>query len=549
MSGCVEKLSHSCGSKDGLQVFENDGKYDGYCFACSTYVADPYGGKNPSIKPKIKKSPEQIQEEIDEIKAYPSRDIQKRALRADTLAYFGVTVSVSQTDGTTPEARHFPFTRKGELIGYRTKLLPVKKMWSVGDFKGNKDFFGWQQAIVTGAKRLFVTEGEDDALALFQAFKDKSAGTKWADSNPAVVSLTSGSSGAKADFAYHLQDIKRLFKEVILVFDTDEPGRKAERDVLSLLPDAKTVTLPCKDANECVIQGKSMALAKLCLFANSTPKNTRLVLGSSVYEAGRAQAQYGLSFPWEGLTKLTRGMRYGETYYLGSGVKMGKSTVRGALAAHLIREHGEKVFMAAPEETNRKTYQLLVGQMEGKVFHDPDIPFDYDAYDKGAAKIGDNLVMLNLYQHVDWTTLRSDILVAANEGVKAIFIDPITNLTNGVASGEANTHLQEIAQDLASISLDFQLICWIFCHLKAPESGEPHERGGKVQSYQFAGSRAMMRSCNMMIGLEGNKDPDLPIATRNKRRLVLLEDREFGSTGVVPIFYNNDTGLYSEIKD
>jgi twinkle protein len=549
MTTCVEKLPHDCGSSNALQVFEKDGKYDGYCFACHTYVPSPYGDKAPAIKTKLKKTSEQIQEEINEIAALPAHDLPTRSLRKETLDYFGVTVSVSETDGRTPEARHFPFTRSGKPIGYRTKLIPIKKMWSVGDFKGPKDFFGWQQAIATGAKRLFVTEGEDDCLALLQALKDKNAGTQWASSFPAVVSLTSGSSGAKSDFTHHLQDIRRLFKEVVLVFDNDEPGKQAEREVLAIYPTAKTVSLPLKDANECVIQGKSMALANLCLFSTAVPKNTRLVVGSSVYEAGRAQAKYGLSYPWDGLTELTRGMRFGETYYAGSGVKMGKSTLRGALAAHLIKEHGQKVFMAAPEETNRKTYQLLVGQMQGRVFHDPKIPFDFDAYDEGAKAIGDSLYLLNLYQHLDWTNLRSDIMVAANEGCKAIFIDPITNLTNGVGSGEANTHLQEIAQDLASLALDLDLIVWIFCHLKAPESGEPHERGGKVQSYQFAGSRAMMRSCHMMLGLEGNKDPDLPEATRNKRRLVLLEDREFGASGVVPIFYNKDTGLYSEIKD
>ena len=46
MSGiCIEKLSHSCGSSDGLQVFadEDTGKVSGYCFACSTYVPNPYG--------------------------------------------------------------------------------------------------------------------------------------------------------------------------------------------------------------------------------------------------------------------------------------------------------------------------------------------------------------------------------------------------------------------------------------------------------------------------------------------------------------------------
>ena len=57
--------------------------------------------------------------------------------------------------------------------------------------------------------------------------------------------------------------------------------------------------------------------------------------------------------------------------------------------------------------------------------------------------------MVNLYQHLGWETLRDDIVSAAHLGAKAFFIDPITNLTNGVNPAEANTMLQGIAQDFS----------------------------------------------------------------------------------------------------
>ena len=72
--------------------------------------------------------------------------------------------------------------------------------------------------------------------------------------------------------------------------------------------------------------------------------------------------------------------------------------------------------------------------------------------------------------------------------------------------------------------------------------------GVRFYSNQFAGSRAMMRSCNYMIGLEGNKDPLLPIEQRNVRKLVMLEDREFGEVGSVPLYWDYKTSLFNEIK-
>ena len=548
---CIEKLSHSCGSSDALQVFHEDTKgYSGYCFACETNVPDPYNGNNiPLAKRKISKTPEQKQAEIDDVDDLPCVALPSRGLTKETLDYFGVKVALSEQDGETPTVRYLPIRLGSEFLGYKAKLMEEKRMWSIGNTSGDKDLFGWHEACLTGAKRLFITEGEEDAMALHQSLVDFSKGGKWEHLKPAVVSLTTGAGGAPREVRRMLPSIKSLFKEVVLVFDQDEAGALATKKVLQIVPDATTVVLPESDPNECLLQGRSKLMAERCLFKSAAPKNTRIVNGSSLREVACIPAEYGESYPWEGLTKLTRGMRFGETYYLGAGVKMGKTTVRSALAAHFLKTHGLDVFMAAPEESNKKSYQLLLGQVAHKVFHDPDIEFDKVAYHKAADFVGDRLRLLNLYQHLGWQTLKSDIIDAAGMGCKVIMIDPITNLTNGISSGEANTQLQGIAQELAVMALDHGLIIWIFCHLKSPDYGVSHERGGRVLSHQFAGSRAMMRSCNMMIGLEGNKDPDEDDETRSTRRLVVLEDREFGASGTISMTYNPLKGILEENKD
>lgn len=225
-----------------------------------------------------------------------------------------------------------------------------------------------------------------------------------------------------------------------------------------------------------------------------------------------------------------------------------KSEIVNALAAHFIQEHGWPVLMAKPEEANKKTYKLIAGKMVGKIFHDPTLEFDFDAYDQAGEMLKGKLAMINIYQNITWEVLEGDIRAAAHEGIKAVFIDPITNLTNGMNAADANVKLQEVAQDLSILAKDLDIVIFIFCHLRAPDSGPPHERGGKVLSNQFAGSRAMMRSCNLMIGVEGNKDSELPIEERNMRYLELLEDREFGMTGRFPLYWDHRTGLFNEVK-
>jgi twinkle protein len=222
------------------------------------------------------------------------------------------------------------------------------------------------------------------------------------------------------------------------------------------------------------------------------------------------------------------------------------SELLNALGSHFIKAHGVKVFMAKPEEANKKTYKLLAGKVEGHVFHDPNIEFDYDAYDRAGEVLKGKLSMVNLYQHLGWETLEADIYSAASWGARVVFIDPITNLTNGLEASVANIRLQEYAQKLASMALDLNIVIFIFCHLKSPSQGDDHEHGGAVLSSQFAGSRAMMRSCNLMIGLEGDKSPDLSNEEKNMRHIVLLEDREFGQTGTFPIYWDYKTGLFNE---
>lgn len=553
MGTCIEKLPHSCGSSDGLQVFaDEEGNYNGFCFACRKPVADPYKDKPEDYAPPtgFKKSQEEIEAEIREIQECSPLDLPDRKLEKEYLEYFGIRVGVSQVDGTTPEFYYFPYEREGGLSAYKTYLIEGKKMWTVGSMK-EVDLFGWSQALATGAKTLYITEGEFDAVALFKIFKEENRHTQYASFNPAICSLPTGAGAAKTVISRLLPKIRKAFKEVVLVFDMDDPGKKARDDVVRIMPNGfpvKCADLPAKDANDCLIQGRSKACFKAVKWQAGAVKNTRLVLGSSLREEARKQAEWGYSWPWEGMTQTTRGIRLGETIYIGAGVKMGKSEVVNAIASHLILEHGWPVLLAKPEESNKKTYQMLVGKAAGKIFHDPNQPFDYKAYDEAEPLIGDKAILLDLYQHIGWETLKDDITAAAAMGAKAVFIDPITNLTNQLSSGEANDALVRIASELSAMAMDLNIVVFIFCHLKAPTNGESHERGGKVHSTQFAGSRAMMRSCNLMIGVEGNKDPDIPKEERNIRTLVVLEDREFGSSARIPLYWDDKTGLFNEMR-
>jgi len=551
MSSCIEKIPcPACGSNDAKQVFEEEEKYTAYCFACGEYDHDPYGDKPKDYKPQpIKKSDEEIAQELYDIWKLPVIDVPDRGLSASTLVHYGIRVGISEADGETPATLYFPYTRDREVVSYKAKLLNPKKMWSHGNQR-EVDPCGWDLALASGSPKLIITEGEPDMAALYQMIKKENKGGEWEDLVPAVISLPHGAGGAVKDLSRISHKAEQTFREIILAFDMDEPGQDAAKAVVKeVFQNAKIAHMPEKDANACLLEGRSKACVKSVLWNSVIPKNTRIVRGSSLAKLACKKPEFGLSYPWQGLTDLTRGIRRGETIYFGAGVKMGKSELVNTLAEHIITRHNLPVFLIKPEESMAKSYNLLVGKAAGRIFHDPNIEFDQEAWDKAEPLIGDKALILDSYQFVDWDTLRGDIKYAVvSEGVKDVIIDPITALTNTVGVSEANEFLVGMSAELSAMAKDLNFTSYIFCHLKSPKHGEPHERGGQVLSHQFAGSRAMMRSCNLMVGMEGNKDPDLPKEQRNIRRLILLEDREFGSSGSVDLYWDSNTGLFNEVK-
>jgi len=571
MGICIDKLPHSCGSKSGLQVFADPetGKVDGYCFSCGKPVANPYGSPKTvdDVDLPEPKTESEIQDEILEVSSFPTVSVKQRKLRDSYLKKFGIKTSLSEEDGKTPTAMYFPVTKDGVLSGYYVKALSESKhQWAIGDVK-KAEPFNWQNAKNSGAYRLIIVEGREDAVAT-EAMFDLHGKEEY---KPAIIALPNGVKSVKSSLTQVATEINRKFKEIVIVYDDDEAGKKAVEETMLIFPSALTVTLPGKDPNECLIEGRGKAAYKAMSFQATKPKNTRIVSAKDLHEAGRTPTEPGiLSWPFPKLNKLMRRLRTGETVYVGAGVKMGKSERLDASAAHIMEEDDVPILVIKPEQGNIQTYKKLAGKLTARKFDDPDADFDFDAYDKAGDKLADKLHMIDLYQHMDWDTMKADITYAATSlGVKAVFIDPITVLTNGMSAADANTKLSEVAQDMSAMAKDLDIVIFIFCHLKAPEGnlskearlkkyakGQytqlgncPHEYGGDVLSAQFAGSRSMMRSCNLMIGLEGNKDPEVPEEVRNMRNLVILEDREFGNSDRINLYWNKNTTLFKEIND
>ncbi len=522
-------------------------------------------------------------ETVEEVLSYPILEIQDRGISKKAAEHFGIRTALNPKDGKTPIAHYFPYFVNGELTGFKKRDLTVPKVspyhFTTVGFQGAKcDLFGTNAGNKTGGKKVFITEGEYDAAILWQVLKEK-----YPQGNPTVLSISSGTSNAVQNIGQkHNQTYLSKFTETVLVFDADKAtqeerekqkimkGQDAVAAVYGLMPHILVASLPDEyDPCQMVKDGMDEQL----YWAVMKPQNY-VPDGFVKYETFESKAKelpkLGKPWPWPTMTKLSLGRRLGEGHYFGAGVKIGKSEFVNQLTQYIIEEEKGRVALFKFEEEPEITCKKVAGKMFHKDFTNPEKiifmqedgtlkdvygrtiyntngMFNEQQLAQAVDSIGDNIIYYNNYGACSWDVVKGAIRHAVLvEGVQDIVLDPISRMVQGLTAAEANTALEKFADELSKMSKDLGFTYYCFCHLKAPESGPGHERGGKVLSHQFTGSRAMMRSTYYMWGIERNKDPDLPEKVRNTSTLVLLEDRKYGRSGYFKIYYNPVTGDYLE---
>lgn len=114
--------------------------------------------------------------------------------------------------------------------------------------------FGWQ-AIEPNERSLIITEGEIDALS-------------WAAYGYPAMSVPFGGGGGEKQ-AWIESDFERLerFENIYVATDMDEPGEKAAEEICARLGRHRClrVTMPLKDANECLKSGIRPEVMAACI--------------------------------------------------------------------------------------------------------------------------------------------------------------------------------------------------------------------------------------------------------------------------------------------
>lgn len=510
----------SCGSSDGNAVYSNETTY---CWVCRKWGRLDGSTQKPSKRRRMAGL-------IDagEIKALGARKISE-----ETCRKYGY--SVGEHKGVTVQIA--PYYRDRELVAQ--KLRTADKKFSMVGNAQDIELFGQHLWPNDGGRRVIVTEGEIDCLTIAQAFN-----LKWA-----VVSVPNGAQGAKKALQRNLEFLER-YAEIVLAFDDDKAGRAAVEECAQLFTPGKVKVMQYgghKDANAAAQAGLAGEIPGW-VFSAVAYQPDGIVTGEDLWEEIQKPVEWGLSYPWEELTKATYGIRLNELVALGAGTGMGKTDLFKEIITHLLMFHQQKVGLVFLEESNRDTALGIMSKHASKLFHIPDA--DYTPEDKQKAyeetmKNG-RVFMYNHFGHTDYETIKSKIrYMAVSCGCRYIFLDHVTALVSGDKDGDERKQLDYIMTDLASLVRELHINIHFISHLATPE-GKPHEEGGRVMIKHFRGSRAIGQWSSFMFGLERNQQEE-DVNERHTSLLRILKDRYTGrATGfTMRLRYNQDTGRLS----
>ena len=559
---CVEKLEcPDCGGSDCLQSFYNEGpdNYSSFCFgSCWAPKGNPYKkGEAPAVAIK---SPEQIQAEIKDVQKAtifkgqgPNKN--HRGIPGTFFNSWGVRLLVSEYDGITPYACAFPYSDEGKLAGWKCIPLKKKDFWSLGATKGS-DPFGFERAMKIGGKRLYITEGEYDAIALDYCLVEANKNSKYSKKMYPVISLSQGGGSIAHNLKKIRKRIKNRFSEIVLVLDNDEVGMKAEKTAQALMPKILRADKPsgCKDANDAVRKGKDaiLSMARMAMWEAHKPPIEGVVRVSSVLTKALEKPTYGLSYPSEELTEMTYGQRFGEAVCLGAGVGVGKTVTAHWFGAHNMTFHNEPCFMALLEEQNAFTVKNIASKIDSIPYANPNTVYEPDQLIATAESLQDKLFMWesegDQSLRFDMDEILSAIRFNAEEyGCRFAYLDNFTRLVDHLPPSEANEFINKYSSEIENLSAQLDIHIMTYSHLNPSRSGHSHEEGAPVYASQLTGSRGIMRSFPMLMSFRRNKHADESKGmSRNNSILAVMKNRKYGNEGDIRTQYSPKTGQLIE---
>ena len=524
----------NCGSSDGNSVYSDGHEY---CFVCEHRVpASDERKEKLSSRRRIVGEGKPMSYNVWNFGESNGRysALTARGISKETCQKAGYWIA--KVDGVMYQVADYR-DQNGNIVSQKVRDKD-KNFKTTGSHKSDA-LFG--KHLWNGGKKIVVTEGEIDMLTVMEL----------QDCKYPVVSLGHGASAAKKTCAANYEYFDQ-FEQIILMFDMDEAGRKAVEEAAQVLPAGKVrvAVLPCKDANECHLNGHDREIMEQVWNAGPWIPDgvvSALSLRERIREHLSSEESVGLLFSGcTGINDKTLGARGGEVIMVTSGSGMGKSTFVRQQALQWGTAMGKKVGLAMLEESVEETAEDLIGlhnrvrlrqsdSLKREIIENGkfDQWFDelfgndtFHLYDSFAEAETDRLLAKLAY-------MRSGL------GCDVIILDHISIVVSASGESDERKMIDNLMTKLKGFAKSTGVVLVVICHLKNPDKGKAHEEGRPVSITDLRGSGALRQLSDTIIALERNQQGDMP----NLVLVRILKCRFTGDTGIAGYMeYNKETG-------
>ena len=524
-----------CSSSDAVSV-NKDGS--AYCFSCQEYIKE-YNMETTEIQSTNSKNEYEVS---DYLKQSNYAEIIDRNIREQTCKRYGVTVKMDSVGNITNH--YYPYhDKQGAKIATKTRYTKLKEF----SLQGNTKLSGlFGEHLFNKNKYIIITEGELDCLSAYQMFKTDRYETP-------VVSIKNGITSAVKDIKGSLDWLEQ-FDNVIINFDNDEQGREGALKVAELFSPGKCKILHLpneyKDASDCLSKNKIQVYTKAFwdakLYAPDGIINANILFDEITKPTLKSFVQY----PFEGINKLTYGIRPSELITFTAGSGLGKTQVMREIVHHMIKSTKDNIGLLMLEETPVITSKGLMSVEANQRLHLPDVHVSKEEmktyFD---ATVGTGRVFM--FDHFGSNSIDNIVsrvrYLAKGLDCKYIIIDHVSIIVSDQSHGDERRALDEIMTRLRTLVQETGVSMIVVSHLRRPD-GKGHEEGAATSLSQLRGSASIGQLSDMVIGLERdaqNDDPEI----RNTTRVRVLKNRFAGLTGpCCNLQYDVDTGRLKEVN-
>lgn len=567
MANLLRKIScDNCGSSDANAQYDDGSSY---CFSCDTYKGDPNSRKEfMKPKPKVKSSAftETVKLEKDRKVKEPlskerSEEI-KSSTEFDPNGYRGIKLETNRFYGTryeydseqNIEKVYYPVTRDNELSGYKVREHP-KTFFAEGATGNDCDLFGAFR-FRAGGKYVLITEGEHDAMAAFQMLKEYNE-SKNSEFVTAVVSITVGAGNPTKQLQANY-DFLNSFDNVIVGFDSDEPGQSAMEKVVSFLPKGKVrlAKWRLKDANKYLEDGKERMFIQ-DFYAAKPYVPAGVVASTELYDKILQQAVIEkVPFP-PFLSKLAAmlgdGLMLGHIYNIAAMTSIGKTAIVNELIYYWIFNSPHLVGVVSMELNSGQYGETMLSRhLQTKLARLSPSDKAEQLANRGIIQKGKELFeredgspRFYLVDDRDGTVEQIQEVIeqmVIGSGVKIVVIDPLQDLIEGMSNEEQALFMKWCKSMIKSHGISFVLIN----HMRKKSEGTSSM---EVDESDIMGSSTIMKSASVNILLARDKNHEDEVE-RNTTYVMLPKNRVIGDTGPAgKIYYDKYTHVMHDFDE